>query len=93
VADPVYTADASEGLLHVGLDTLTALYHRRSGITHIVSEPVPQIIAALAGQSRTLDDLIATLSRDHDVQGGAETRAALTARLDELKEVGLVSRG
>jgi PqqD family protein of HPr-rel-A system len=93
MAEPVYTADASEGVLRVDLDALTALFHRRSGVTHVVAEPVPQIVSALAGQSLTLGALFAALSRDHELIDDAETRAALSARLDELQEVGLVSQG
>jgi PqqD family protein of HPr-rel-A system len=93
VVDQTYVAEASSGRLAVDLDSLTTLYHRRSGVTHVVAEPVPQIMAALSGQSLNVEGLIVVLAQDHDLSDTQETRAALVARLDELVEVGLVSHG
>ena len=72
----------------VALDELTLVYHRASGITHVLAPPAPEILAALAAP-RTLDDLLARLSVDFDLLDGG--RAALAARLDELIAAGLVS--
>lgn len=74
----------------VTLDGLSALYHRASGATHIVSEPAPQILAALGSDAMTLDQLFAKLGESFDV---TESVAALAARLDELVSLGLVLRG
>ena len=72
----------------VALDELTLVYHRASGITHVLAPPAPEILAALAAP-RTLDDLLARLSVDFDLLDGG--REALAARLDELIAAGLVS--
>lgn len=72
----------------VALDELTLVYHRASGITHVLAPPAPEILAALAA-ALTLDDLLARLSVDFDLLDGG--REALAARLDELIAAGLVS--
>ncbi len=73
----------------VELDTLTAIYHRASGITHVVASPVPELLAALAEPS-TLDDLFAKLATEYDLPDADP--AALAERLVELDVAGLVSR-
>jgi len=82
-----YAAEPREGLVSVPLDSLTALYHRRSGQTHLVAAPVPEILAALAEDPLDLGNLLAVLQIDDD----AEARLLLQARLDELIASGLVS--
>ncbi len=72
----------------VALDELTLVYHRASGITHVLAPPAPEILAALAAPM-ALDDLLARLSVDFDLLDGG--REALAARLDELVAAGLVS--
>lgn len=83
-----YCADPPEGLRVVALDSLTAIYHRASGQTHIVAEPMPEILAVLTTGKCTIMTLIQRLGLPED----AETRALLTARLDELITTGLVVR-
>ena len=83
-----YHADPPEGLRVVALDSLTAIYHRASGQTHIVAEPMPEILAVLTAGKCTIATLIQRLGLPED----AETRALLTARLDELITTGLVVR-
>ncbi len=72
----------------VGFEGLTAFYHRPSGQTHLVTEPVPEILAALAGRALGLEAILAALGLDHEVSGEAD---ALAARLHELAETGLVA--
>jgi PqqD family protein of HPr-rel-A system len=83
-----YRADPPDGLRIVPLDSLTAIYHRASGQTHVVAEPMPQILAALGPGDADLPDLILRLG----VTDTAETRALLTERLEELVATGLVAR-
>lgn len=70
----------------VQLDSLTAIYHRKSGQTHLIEEPVPEILAALRSASG-LPEILACLKLDDD----SETRFALSAHLDELISIGLVT--
>lgn len=67
----------------VRLDAMTALFDRRSGMTHVVAEPVPTILGILSPSWAGLDDVVIRL-------GGVDERAALVERLDELAEAGLV---
>lgn len=85
-----YKAAVPETLRIVPLDALTLVYHRASGITHIVDTPVPEILETLAAESLGVDELLARLGETFDlVDADAD---ALTARLDELAAVGLVER-
>lgn len=69
----------------VPLDSLIAIYHRRSGQTHLVTSPVPEILAAL----RQGDADIGELLRRLDIKDSAATRVSLEARLAELIATGL----
>lgn len=88
MAEPLYAADPPEALRCAALDGLTVLYHRPSGQTHIVSEPVPEILDALQAGPCSAAELLARLTGSED--GGG--REALTARLEELEATGLVFR-
>ncbi|MBK8373917.1 MAG: HPr-rel-A system PqqD family peptide chaperone [Sphingomonadales bacterium] len=74
------------------LDGLTLIYHRRSGVTHMVVEPVPQILAAMGEDALTLDQLLTRLSKDFDLGDAVEAKAVLAARIDELVDLGLVDK-
>jgi PqqD family protein of HPr-rel-A system len=78
-----YAADPPDSLQIVPLDSLTAIYHRRSGQTHVVSEPMPEILAALQNGPAAVVALA--------VQLGVDDLATLTVRLDELVDIGLVT--
>lgn len=77
-----YKAAATETLIAIPLGELTALYHRASGQTHVVAEPAPQILQALAAPM-TSEQLLDHLG-SHDVE-------ALAARLAELEAIGLIT--
>lgn len=74
----------------VTLDGLSALYHRASGATHVVAEPVPQILEALGQEALSLPQLLGRLGTAYDLADADE--GALAARLDELAALGLVIR-
>ena len=57
-------------------------------MTHIVAEPVPEILAALAAAPLTAAELLSALGLKDD----AEIRPALMARIEELEAGGLVTR-
>ncbi len=98
--DSLYRAPPEGGLLVAPLDEFTAVYHRASGITHLLTEPAPQILAILGDGALSLDALLDRLARDYELTDGDltdgdctnGTRAALAARLAELVESGLVER-
>lgn len=85
----VYSAAPAATLRVVPLDALTLVYHRTSGITHVVDAPVPEILEALT-EPLSAADLLAKLSAQFDLIDA--DLAALAVRLDELAAVGLVER-
>jgi PqqD family protein of HPr-rel-A system len=89
VAGLRYIADAETCFRSVELEGLTALFHVRSGMTHILAPPAPQILRALAGRSAELDELAQRLGEIFEVEG---EQCALEARLLELEAAGLVTR-
>jgi PqqD family protein of HPr-rel-A system len=72
------------------LDSLTLIYHRTSGITHVVDSPVPELIAVLGDGALTLGEVLAALAAAHDLVD--PDPGALAARLDELVDAGLVEQ-
>lgn len=72
------------------LDSLTLIYHRASGITHVVDSPVPELLATLGDAALTLEETLAALAAAHDLID--PDAAALAARLEELVGAGLVER-
>ena len=83
-----YRADPPEGLRIVPLDSLTAIYHRASGQTHVVAEPMPEILAALSEGAADVPALIARFG----IADSEKTRALLNERLKELVATGLVAQ-
>lgn len=84
---PRYRAADPATLRIVPLDTLTLVYHRSSGMTHIVDAPVPVLLDAL-DQPLTAEELLARLAERFDLADAD----ALGTRLDELVAAGLVER-
>ena len=88
MAGAIYAADPPDCLRRVELDGLTALYHRRSGMTHILAAPAPQILDALAEGPADADELLARIARSFEI----DAPDGLEARLRELEAAGLVRR-
>ena len=88
---PRYIADPPAAMRTVELDGLSALYHRPSGLTHILAAPAPQIIAALAG-SRATRRRFSRASRADFEPEAEDAPAAIAARLAELEAAGLVRK-
>lgn len=85
----VYRMARPETLKIAHLDSFVAVFHRASGITHLLTAPAPEILAALGEAGLTRAALLARLSADYALGDGDE--AALLARLDELVAAGLVT--
>jgi PqqD family protein of HPr-rel-A system len=86
-----FRAEPADQILVTPLDSLTLVYQRRSGITHIVAEPAPEILAVMGMDALTVDEVAQRLATQFDFDG---THAAdiLAARLNELADLGLVER-
>lgn len=90
MAETRWRAPDSAVLKPVWLDDIAALYHRPSGQTHLLAEPLPQILAVLGNEMLTLSELQSALAVQHDMDGDS---AALAARLAELVVSGLLVAG
>lgn len=84
-----YRAPASDALLIAELDAFTAIFHRPSGITHLLVSPAPEILAILAGEALSIEALLGQLGDDYELADA--DRELLAARVDELVEAGLLS--
>lgn len=87
-----YIADCAEAVRIVELDGLTAVYHRPSGMTHLLATPAPQILAVIANDAAEPTEIIERMGRLFEVEAGESARQALDARLVELEAAGLVRR-
>lgn len=84
-----YLAAPAADLLVAPLDAFTAVYHRPSGITHLLSAPAPDLMDTMGGREWTLDALADALAERFDM---IRDDPALEARLQELVASGLVER-
>lgn len=83
----LYRMARPETLRIVHLDHFTVVYHRESGLTHLLTAPAPEILAALGEAGRTLAALKTFLAEAYALSD----EEALAARLDELVACGLVA--
>lgn len=90
-APTTYLRDENAQLIIEPLDAMTVIYHRRSGITHIVAEPVPQILACMGATPNTVADVARRLAADFDIDE-IEVEVIIAARLEEMADLGLVER-
>ena len=91
MAGPTYLAEAPGQLKAVELDGLTAVFPRRSGLTHLIAAPAPQILEVL-GTPGDLDQIQQRLAERFDLSAEGDARSAIETRLAELETAGLVSR-
>ncbi|WP_299326892.1 HPr-rel-A system PqqD family peptide chaperone [Parasphingopyxis sp.] len=92
MSDAIFRADPPEARRMVMLDGVALIFHRPSGLTHIVAPPAPQILEALGEGDASPDTLLERLQRDYDFGAADDLAAALDARLAELETAGLVWR-
>ena len=86
-----YSTDSEACVESVALDGLWVLFHRPSGMTHIVAPPAPQILEALRLGPADTGEILARMRAWYDLEGD-EAADAVEARLEELEAAGLVSR-
>ncbi|MGE3746054.1 MAG: HPr-rel-A system PqqD family peptide chaperone [Sphingomonadaceae bacterium] len=82
--------EPDEIVLTILSDGFTVLYHRPSGQTHMLTEPAPEILAALEQGEADAAELVRRLGRDHGLDSEGDAEAVVSARLAELAELGLV---
>lgn len=83
-----YAADPPAARIAEPLDaTLTAVFHRPSGTTHLLASPAPELLDALADGPADPAALLVRLGARFEVADADP--AALSARLEELVACGL----
>lgn len=85
----VYIADPPQARTVVVLESLIAIFHAPSGMTHLLAPPAPEILDALADGPADVATILVRLRETHDVTG-ADAEPAIRARLDELEASGLI---
>jgi PqqD family protein of HPr-rel-A system len=86
-----YKAEPADQLLVEPIDAMTLIYQRRSGITHIVAEPVPEILAVMGDSALDVAEVAARLAAEFDFEA-QDAEAIVASRLEELAALGLVER-
>jgi PqqD family protein of HPr-rel-A system len=80
-----YRAPPAGALLIEPLDEIIAVFHRTSGITHLLAADVADLLAALSPPGLTIAELESAFAVEGD-------RAGLEAMLADLAVAGLVER-
>ena len=86
----LYQAPNADDLIQHQLDSMTLIFQKASGITHIVADPVPAILEVMNGGKMNAEMIAGKLSARFDVEEGADVEEVVLARLDELHKLGLV---
>ena len=87
----IYRLDPRDHCRICPLDDLVLLYHVRSGQTHMVISPVPEMLEAMAdGAPLSATDLYARLARDYDLGPPDAAVAQIGAQLQALEALVLV---
>jgi len=87
-----YRAEPADARILRPLDVMTLVYQRRSGITHIVAEPVPQILDAMGEEPCSAAQIAKRLSHEFDLSEAENAEKVIADRLAELAALGLVER-
>jgi PqqD family protein of HPr-rel-A system len=92
VGGPRFVADPAADRPQIDIDGFVILYHRPSGMTHVVASPVPEMLAAIADDPACVAEIVARLGAEHDLAGDDALDAIVAARIEELEAAGLVRR-
>lgn len=87
-----YVGPAEGRLLSEPLEHFVALFDRKSGQTHLLTDPAPQLLALLGAGTMTAQALARRLTERFDLAGQDDPAELVAARLHELAEQGLVRR-
>lgn len=87
-----YKALRSDALIIHPLDSMTLIFHRSSGITHIVADPVPVILDVMGRTAMTPQAIADQLAAQYELEQGANVEQVVLARLEELCALGLMVR-
>lgn len=91
MAERVYRAAPPETLRIEALGELTAIFDHRSTQTHLVIQPMPEILAAMGGDPCNAAMVAERLAARFDLGEVTDARALVAERLAELAAMGLVA--
>lgn len=80
------------------LDAISILFHRTSGTTHIVADPMPQIIEVMGSDCLSAAEIEQRLQKLYAMELPQDTEETetfeqiITARLEEFVALGLVQK-
>lgn len=86
----IWHAPPSDQLLIEPLDGLTLVYHRESGQTHLLAEPLPQLLEMLSHGPASAEGLTDRLTRRFDLADPETAQQRVHDCLDQLAKLGLV---
>jgi PqqD family protein of HPr-rel-A system len=87
-----FVADPAADRPQVDLDGFAVLYHRPSGMTHVLASPAPELLAVIADDPADIAEIVSRLGAAHDLAGDDALDAIVAARIEELEAAGLVRR-
>ncbi len=87
-----YRAAPKDDLIWHGLDSMTLLFHRPSGMTHMLADPAPAILEVMEEGPLSASEIVERLVAQFDVESAADAENIVLARLKELSGLGLVAR-
>lgn len=86
----LYYRNPDDMLIERELDGLTLVYHKPSGLTHIVDSPVPEILTALEECPQSAWSLLERLLDRYDLEQDTGALTSLEEHLAVLSALGLV---
>lgn len=90
-ATKLYRRDGAGAVAACALDDIVLLFHARSGQTHMVISPVPEILDELAdGTPASVAQIHDRLARSFDLGPADDAMREIAAHLDALVALGLV---
>ncbi|MBJ7442837.1 MAG: HPr-rel-A system PqqD family peptide chaperone [Sphingobium sp.] len=90
-ATKLYRRDGADAVTACALDDIVLLYHPRSGQTHMVISPVPEILDQLAdGAPASVAQIHDRLTRSFDLGVPDDAMREIAVHLDALVALGLV---
>ena len=87
-----YRAASKDELVWHALDSMTLLFQRPSGITHMLADPAPAILEVMGDSSFSAPEIAARLVAAFDIASDDNIENIIHARLAELFDLGLVAR-
>lgn len=78
-AEVRYRAAAAADLVRVELDELTAVFDRRSGQTHLLASPLPEMLDALGDAEWALAAFVEHLASDFEISSAPAEVGVLAA--------------